>query len=50
MVEEIAFPKVLMTAGPYDCREQDDKQNLDLSGKLFFNATKQDKYKLIGKV
>jgi len=50
MVEEIAFPKVLMTAGPYDCREQNDKQNISLSGKMFFNATKQDKYKLMGKV
>jgi hypothetical protein len=50
MVEEIAFPKVLMTAGPYDCRNDMDKQNMDLSHKLFFNATKQDKYKLKGKV
>jgi len=50
MVEEIAFPKVLMTAGPYDCRDQMDKQNINLSGKMFFNATKQDKYKLMGKV
>jgi hypothetical protein len=50
MVEEIAFPKVLMTAGPYDCRDQMDKQNVNLSGKMFFNATKQDKYKLMGKV
>ena len=50
MVEEIAFPKVLMTAGPYDCRDQMDKQNISLSGKMFFNATKQDKYKLMGKV
>lgn len=50
MVEEISFPKVLMTAGPYDCRNDMDKLNVDLSNKLFFNATKQDKYKLKGKV
>jgi len=50
MVEEIAFPKVLMTVGPYDCRNDMDKQNMGLSGRMFFNATKQDKYKLKGKV
>ena len=50
MVEEIAFPKVLMNAGPYDCRNMMDKQNMSLSQHMFNNATKQDKYKLKGKV
>ena len=50
MVEEIAFPKVLITAGPYDCRNDLDKQNTGLSTRLFNNSTKQDRYKLKGKV
>lgn len=50
MVEEIAFPKVLMNAGPYDCRNDMDKRNVELSTRMFNNATKQDKYKLLGKV
>lgn len=49
-VAEVAFPKTLMTAGPYPCRNQNDVQNLGLSDRLFNNATKQDKYKLLGKV
>jgi hypothetical protein len=50
MIEEVAFPKVLITAGPYDCRNDLDKQNMNLSGRLFNNSTKQDRYKLLGKV
>jgi hypothetical protein len=50
MIAEVAFPKVLMTAGPYDCRNDMDKLNMNLSNRLFFNATKQDKYQLRGKV
>ena len=50
VISEVAFPKVLMTMGPYDCREQADLLNIDLSRRLFNNTTKQDKYKLIGKV
>jgi len=50
VIEEVAFPKVLLTAGPYDCRNDMDKQNVVLSDRLFNNATKQDRYKLLGKV
>jgi hypothetical protein len=49
-IEEVAFPKVLITAGPYDCRNDLDKQNMNLSDRLFNNSTKQDRYKLLGKV
>lgn len=50
MISEVAFPKVLMSMGPYDCREQNDELNISLSPRLFNNTTKQDKYKLVGKV
>lgn len=49
-VRELEFPKVLMTAGPYPCRKEIDLQNIGLSDRVFLNATKQDKYKLLGKV
>jgi hypothetical protein len=50
LIEEVAFPKALMTAGPYDCRNDMDRQNMNLSDRLFNNSTKQDRYKLLGKV
>jgi hypothetical protein len=50
VIQEVAFPKVLMTAGPYECRGNLDKQNIHMSDRLFNNATKQDRYKLLGKV
>jgi len=50
VLAEASFPKVLMNLGQYDCREQNDELNVQLSARLFNNATKQDKYKLIGKV
>ena len=50
LISEVSFPKVLMTAGPYECREEMDRQNMALSGSLFNNATKQDRYKLKGSV
>jgi len=48
-VAEVAFPKTLMMAGPYPCRHENDVKNLELSDRLFNNATKQDRYKLLGK-
>ena len=50
VLAEASFPKVLMNLGPYDCRQENDELNVMLSSRLFFNATKQDKYKLKGKV
>jgi hypothetical protein len=43
-VSELSFPQALLRAGPYPCREAADVANLSRSGKLFNNATKQDKY------
>lgn len=43
-VSELSFPQALLRAGPYPCREAADTVNLSRSGKLFNNATKQDKY------
>jgi len=50
LIQEVAFPKTVMTSGPYDCRKNDDMTNVHLSDRRFNNATKQDRYKLIGKV
>jgi len=47
-VRELEFPKVLMSAGPYPCRREMDVQNIELSDRVFLNATKQDRYKLLG--
>jgi hypothetical protein len=49
-IEEVSFSKVLINGGPYDCRNNNDKLNISLSDNLFNNATKQDRYKLKGKV
>jgi hypothetical protein len=49
-IEEVSFSKVLINGGPYDCRNDNDKLNIRLSDNLFNNATKQDRYKLKGKV
>lgn len=50
LIEEIAYPRVLLRTGPYPCRAEVDDQNLRLSSEFMFNnATKQDKYKLLGK-
>jgi len=46
LIEEIAFPQVLLRPGPYDCRAANDLANLTLSSDRLFNAaTKQDRYK-----
>ena len=49
-IQEIAFPRVLLSSGPYDCRYEADTVNIDLSQRMFNNATKQDRYKLKGMV
>jgi hypothetical protein len=49
-IHEIAFPRVLLRSGPYDCREHNDRLNMSLaSDYIFNNATKQDRYKLMKK-
>lgn len=50
VLAEASFPKVLINMGEYDCRQRNDELNIELSARLFNNATKQDKYKLKGKV
>lgn len=50
VLAEASFPKVLLNLGQYDCRQQNDELNIELSARLFNNATKQDRYKLKGKV
>lgn len=49
-VAETAFPKALMSSGPYPCRYENDVKNMGISDRLFNNATKQDKYKLKAEV
>ena len=49
-IQEVAFPKVLIHDGAYQCRKNEDVLNMGLSEHLFNNATKQDRYKLLGKV
>ena len=44
MVKELAMPKALLRAGPYDCRLEADRANWSRSTSLFFNATKQQRY------
>jgi len=50
VLSEASFPKVLLNVKEYDCRERNDELNIDLSSRLFNNATKQDRYKLKGRV
>jgi len=50
IIQEVAYPKALITERPYDCREGLDDLNIHLSPRLFNNATKQDRYQLKGKV
>lgn len=49
LVGELEFPKVLLKTEPYPCRHEMDVQNIGLSDRVFLNATKQDRYKLLGK-
>lgn len=49
-VHEISFPKALLRTGPYDCREANDRAAVALTSDFIFNnATKQDRYKTMGK-
>jgi hypothetical protein len=50
VIAETSFPKVLLNMGEYDCRQRNDEVNIELSARLFNNATKQDRYKLKGMV
>ena len=43
-IPEIAMPKAVLTMGPYICRAEADAVNVKVSDKMFFNATKQDRY------
>lgn len=49
-ISELALPRVARTITEYECRAKDDVRNIALSGRLFNNATKQDRYALLGKV
>ena len=43
-IEELAFPKACMRAGPYECREKAEKEAWERSPRVFNNTTKQDRY------
>lgn len=49
-ISELALPRVARTLREYECRAKDDVVNTSLSGRRFNNATKQDRYGLMGKV
>jgi hypothetical protein len=49
-ISELALPRVARSIREYECRAKDDVVNTNLSGRLFNNATKQDRYALLGKV
>jgi hypothetical protein len=44
MVQELSVPKALLRAGPYTCRDEQDKRAEALDKKPFNNATKLNKY------
>jgi hypothetical protein len=44
MVQELAMPRALLRAAPYDCRVEADQKNWARSPYMFNNATKQQKY------
>jgi hypothetical protein len=49
-IMEIARPAALLRSGPYDCRTEADTFNVKLSSEFVFNnATKQQRYKTMGK-
>jgi hypothetical protein len=49
-VMEVSMPKVLLRSGPYHCRADADTYNLFLASDFVFNnATKQQRYKTMGK-
>ncbi len=49
-IAELAYPRALLRSGPYECREAEDIKNVAASSEFAFNnATKQDRYKQMGK-
>jgi hypothetical protein len=42
-IQELAFPKVLMRSGTYDCRRDNDLEAMAMNAKMFNNATKQNR-------
>lgn len=49
-ISEMAFPRALLRSGPYDCRSSADAMNIAMASDFVFNnATKQDRYKMMGK-
>lgn len=42
-IQELAFPMALMRSGTYDCRRENDLEAIALNGKMFNNATKQNR-------
>jgi hypothetical protein len=49
-ISELALPRVARPIREYECRAKDDVVNTALSTRRFNNTTKQDRYKLLGKV
>ena len=48
-ISELEYPKALLRAGPYPCRDEQDKINIGKDSMLFYNATKQNRYKQVFK-
>ena len=42
-IQELAFPMALMRTGTYDCRRENDLEAVAINGKMFNNATKQNR-------
>ena len=45
MIEELAMPKAAIITGPYHCREEQDRLNMERSPLAFNNSTKTQRYK-----
>lgn len=45
-IQELAYPQVLLRDGAYHCRQEADQANWTRSERPFFNATKQERYKV----
>jgi len=42
-IQELAFPMALLRTGTYDCRRENDLEAVAMNGKMFNNATKQNR-------
>jgi hypothetical protein len=42
-IQELAFPMALMRTGTYECRRENDLEAIAINGKMFNNATKQNR-------